>query len=244
MQGDGLMSNPAYQPHFDWATFVKRIGAHLAGAIYYQESYYPWAGAAALGCTGWALWKHPKPTLVSLALLLTAILPVAFIAPRGFDAAFLASLGAVTILGLAIADLLARCGVTRTLTITALPLLLAAGFHFHFMDWDATGLRLETEEISSLARQFRQTVPVMPRGARVRLNHDPLKAEWNSLFLLRLLYNDMSIEVSRPGHEVSGPFYAELDWDPDGGGPGHGVFRRSSLETTNASTAPNTTPSK
>ena len=244
MQSDGLMSNPAYQPHFDWATFANRVGAYLTGAIYYQQSYYPWAGAAALAGTGWALWKHPRPTLVSLALSLAAILPVAFIAPRGFEAAFLASLGAVTIFGLALADLLTRCGATRTLTITALPLLLAGCIHYRFLDWDATGLSLETAEISSLTRQFRQLVPIMPRGAHVRLNRNPLKDEWNSLFLSRLLYHDLSIEVSRPGHKAPGPYDVELDWEPDGGGPGQGVLRRRSLEATKASTAPKTTPSK
>ena len=87
-------------------------------------------------------------------------------------------------------------------------------------------------------------VPVMPRSARVRLNRNPMKAEWNSLFLLRLLYNDMSIEVSRPGHEMPRPYDLEFDWEPDGGGPGQGALRRRSLEATNASTAPKTTPSK
>ena len=76
-----------------------------------------------------------------------------------------------------------------------------------------------------------------------QFTRDPFpQFDWNSLFLARLLYDDPTVKVDRPGRSTAAPYDVVLDWD--GGGPGHGVLRRRSLEATSAKTAPNSTPSK
>lgn len=239
MVRDGLVVNQAYQPSFDLATLFSRLHHFLTLAAY-GESRVIWALLILTGAAAWGLWRDRQATLVSLAIAFIGILPVAFIPQRGLECAYVPFLGIATLLALPVARV-----APQPLAAAALAVLLAGSLH-HFRREKHPEIYLgETEHIMSVARQLRDRQPCLAKGTHVLFLRDPFpQFDWNSYFLMRLLYDDPTVEVDRPGRSRYGPNYdVVFDWDA-GGGPGQGVLRRSSLEATSTSTAPNRMPSK
>jgi hypothetical protein len=185
----------------------------------------------------WSLIYRRRAAVVSLTLLVAGVLPVAFIAQRSLEAVYVPSLGAVILLALPLAHIF-----TRPLPALLAALLLAGGFHHLRRDLDREAHLSEANLIASVSRQLRETAPCLRKGAHVLFRRDPFpRFDWNSLFLVRLLYSDREIVVHRPGRQSEPPEHYDVvfDWDD-----GHGLLRRINRETTRASTAPNNTPSK
>lgn len=121
-------------------------------------------------------------------------------------------------------------------------ILLAGTFHHLRRELNPDIHLVQSRHIASVARQLRQSAPCLRPGAHVLFLRDPFpKLDWDSLFLVHLLYNDREMVVHRPGRPAELPenYDAVFDWDE-----GEGVLRRRIFETTSAITMPKNMPSK
>jgi len=237
MAHEGLAAIDSYTPHFDVATLSSRVTAYLDTAVYGQGRL-PWGLAVLAAASVWSLIRHQRAAVVAMVMLGAGVLPVAFIPQRGLEAVYVPSLGAVILLALPLADLCKQ----RPLAATVAAILLAGTFHHVRRHRRPDDYLAEARHIENVARQMRQGVPCLRPGAHVLFLRDPFpQFEWNSLFLVHLLYGDREIVVHRPGRP-SGPiesYDAVFDWDD-----GEGVLRRRTFETTSAITMPKNMPSK
>ena len=237
MAPQGLGAIGPYTPQIDLATFVSRVGVFLDMSVYGHGRLV--SALAILGvAAGWSLIYHRRAAVVSLVLLFAGVLPVAFIEQRALEAVYVPSLGAVILLALPLSVRL-----TRPLPAVLGALLLAGTFHHLRRDRHPEIHLAEANRIASVAAQIRRAAPCLPPGAQVLFVRDPFpRFEWNSLFLVRLVYNDMTFAVSQPGRPGSGQpvdYDAVFDWDEEGS-----VMRRINRPPTSANRMPKNTPSK
>ncbi len=162
-----------------------------------------------------ALWRRSRPLLFAWFFLLISLLPVAFI---GHYAAFFLylpmagwSLYAAELLAALRRQLMrllnrlpgARCHAAplESASVAALPLLLALFLApWHWCEGAKTLQRFENAQppTRQRAKEMLAFRPTLPRGARVLFIGDPFpKNDYSLVFLLRLLYGDMSIRVER-----------------------------------------------
>ena len=239
MAPGGLGGMEPYAPRFDLATVFSRLDGFLEMAAYGRGGMV-WAFLVLLGATAWSVMYHRRAAVVALVLSGAGALPVAVIPQRSLESLYVPALGVVALLALPLAALCRRSPLGSTVAAV----LLAGTFHQLGSDPDPDGRLAEARHIGDVTRQIRQAAPSLPRGASIHFTRDPFpRFDWNSYFLIRLLYDDPTVKVDRPGRETSATYDVSWDWD-DGGGPGHGFLRRRSLEATRASTAPKSTPSK
>ena len=242
MSTGGLGSMDAYVPRIDWTTFVSHTKAFLSMAVY-GEGRLAWGVAILSASAVWSLIHHRRAALIAVLIMVAGVLPVAFIPQRGLEAVYVPSLGAMILLALPLAAL-----CRQPLPAVLAAVLLAGTFHHLRRDRNTEAPVAEARHIAAVAAQMRQSAPCLAPRSRVLFLRDPFpRFDWNSLFLVRLLYGDQSIEVYRPGR-IDGPpetYDVVFDWDAGAeGGPGQGVLRRIIHEATSVSTTPNTTPSK
>lgn len=236
MAPQGLGAIAPYAPQLDLDTFVSRVSTFLSMSVY-GHGRLVWAVSILAAAAIWSLIYHRRAAMVSLVLLIAGVLPVAFIEQRALEAVYVPSLGAVILLALPLSALL-----TRPLPAVLAAILLAGTFHHLRRDRHPEIHLAEANQIASVSKQMRQAAPCLPPGAHVLFVRDPFsRFEWNSMFLVRLVYNDMTIDVSRPGRLPDQPvdYAAVFDWDADGA-----VIRRINLPPTNANRIPKNTPSK
>ena len=236
MAPQGLGAIAPYVPQLDLATFVSRVRVFLEMSVY-GHGRLIWAASILAAAAGWSLIYHSRAAVVALVLLIVGVLPVAFIEQRALEAVYVPSLGAVILLALPLSALL-----TRPIPAVLTAVLLAGTFHHLRRDRHPEIHLAEANRIASVAAQMRQVAPCLPPGASVLFARDPFpRFEWNSLFLVRLVYNDMTIAVSRPGRLPGQPvdYDAVFDWDPD-----DAVMRRINRPPTSANRMPKNTPSK
>jgi hypothetical protein len=105
--------------------------------------------------------------------------------------------------------------------IAALFLVVAgslAFFHARETPGPLKQFRDHQPDVRALARELRALRPELPKGARILFLDDPFPVgdDWSLLFLVRLLYHDLSLEVgrarpnARPGRE--GRYGLALDY--------------------------------
>jgi hypothetical protein len=237
MVRDGLIVNQAYVPQFDLSTLFDRLGAFLQLAAYGDGREVP-AGLLLAAAAAWGLARCARVSVVALTILFVGILPVAFIPQRGLESVYVPYLGVAILFATPLAAL-----VKQPLAATVAAILLAGTFHHLRRDRHPEGHFAEAAHIMSVTRQLRAAAPYLPKGAHVLFERDPFpQFDWNSYFLVRLVYDDPTVEVDRPGRSRYGPNYdVVFDWDA---AEGQGFLRRSKLEATSVRTTPNRNPSK
>jgi hypothetical protein len=173
---------------------------------------------------GIALWQRSRPLLFAWCFLLVSLLPVAFMAHYAAFFLYLPMVGwslyAAVLLVIArrlLVSLLVRlgrlqAGRVQIVSVVALPLVLALFLAPHHRQEGAKTLRnFENFQLPSrrLAEELIALRPTLPRGARVLfIDHPFAKDEYFLLFLMRLLYGDISITVEEApvGHgQRTGP---------------------------------------
>lgn len=214
---EGLTAISAYRPRYDAATLLARSHGYLAAAAYHIPSATLALEVLLAAATGWTAWRHPRVGAPSAAILFVGILPVAFIEQRGFEAMYVPALGAAILLAMPVAAVLSRARwLTGPVPATLTAILLAGSFHYIHRQLNSTaGERTEADHIMEVSRQLRARVPCLDPHSRLLFLADPFpQYEWNSLFLVRLVYGDMSLEVDRPGRARPGiPYAAKLAWN-------------------------------
>lgn len=215
---DGIALIGSYGPVYDVATFVVRARHYLAEAAYNSPLAMTTLGLLLASGAVWGLAKRRDAGLAASAMLVAGILPVAFIHERGFDAVYVPALGAAILLAVPGAALLARAGLPSPPAAALAAVLLAGGFHYsHRNARLPDGERAEANHVMAVARELRACVPRLAPGARIRFVADPFPQwEWNSLFLVRLVYGDMTLDVDRPGR-IRNPgagYAAVFTWEP------------------------------
>lgn len=218
----GLASISEYRPHYSFTVWLSRSSEYLQAAAYHSPSAAHVLGLALAAATVWTLWRHREAGLVGCAILFAGMLPVSFIGQRGFDAAYVPALGAVVLLALPMAGLLSRLSLDGSIPATLAAILFAGSFHqMNRHQRSPSAERAEANHIMEVSRQLRSRVPCLNPGSRVLFLADPFpQFNWNSLFLVRLVYGDMSLEVDRPDRVRSRdpqPYSATLTWQGEAG---------------------------
>ncbi len=190
----GLAEIEPYSPHIDLTTFLTRVSAFLDMAAY-GHGRLIWAVLILGAATAWSLIYHRRAAVVSLVVLIAGVLPVAFIPQRSLEAVYVPSLGAVTLLALPLSALFAR-----PVPAVVAAMLLAGTFHHLRRDRHPEVHLAEACHIAEVVAQLRRAAPCLPPGAHVLFERDPFpQFDWNSLFLIHLVYNDLTMIVHRPG---------------------------------------------
>jgi hypothetical protein len=210
--GGSLVENPAYRLTISPGHYLHTFHLYLNPLLYQEHVFHdPNTIQLLLAMLGIALWQRRRPLLFAWCFLLVSLLPVAFIAH--YSAFFLYlpmagwSLYAAVLLVIArrlLASLFVRlgrlqAGRVQIVSVVALPLVLSLFLAPHHRRESEKTLRI-FESVQPPSRQLAQELialrPTLPRGARVLfLDHPFAKDEYFYLFLVRLLYRDMSITV-------------------------------------------------
>ena len=208
----GLVENPAYRLTISPVHYLHTLHLYL-NPLLYQEHVFrdPNTIQLLLAMLAIALWRRRRPLLFAWCFLLVSLLPVAFIAHYAAFFLYLPmagwSLYAAVLLVIArrlVVSLLVRlgglqAGRVQIVSVVALPLVLSLFLAPHHRRESAKTLRIfESVQPPSrrLAEELMALRPTLPRGARVLfIDHPFAKDQYFLLFLIRLLYRDVSIAV-------------------------------------------------
>ena len=188
--GSRLMNNPAYGVHLNLG--LSNTAAYLNDLFYLHWGALNAAGAVLIiACLfSIAAMARSKILLFWALFILISPLPVMFIPHRGLYAYFLPVLGW--------AAFAASCTVYLRISQAVAVLLLAGALLFthNRIVWNEA--MPANSMLCELHRGLLARVPSLPLGSRVLLLDDPLPPTWTALMLVRLTYNDLSLNLIRP----------------------------------------------
>ena len=214
---DSLTANPLYRPAISAARYLHTFHLYL-NVLFYQDHFFRDGNTILLmaGMLALAIWRRSRPLLFAWCFILFSVLPFIFLPHYSGFFLYLPMAGWAWY-GATVLEMV-RVRFVKSLPAWALFLavgLVLAPLHLresrHTMQV-FTSAELPTTEMIA---QLRRVQPSLPRGALLYFDSDPFPAKTYSLvFLVRLLYDDLSIQVSRA-----------RDGDPAEGGHFDAVFR-------------------
>jgi hypothetical protein len=197
-----MMDNPAYQPSFTWSAFMDTWRHYMFDLFYGRIRCTPlsivlmWVILLLV-----AVLLRRRALLFAFGYLLVAMLPVAFIPPRGFFAIYLTLPGWYLFLAAA----LVACRDAHTAprlslqvaTFAAVALILIP-LHLRQKPIGSQWVAAAHATVRSVVGHLRDVAGPLPRAAKVLFVSDPYpKDEWMLTFIFRLYYRDVEIRVDR-----------------------------------------------
>ena len=187
----------------------------ISTCLFYQDHFFRDGNTILLvaAMLGLALWRRSRPLLFAWFFVLFSVLPFIFVPHYSGFFIYLPLAGwalyAATVLTML------RESFARAIPPAALFLALALALApLHARESRTTMQVFDSAELptSEMIAQLRRVEPSVPKGAHLFFESDPFPAKTFSLvFLVRLFYHDLTIEVARA---------------KDGDAPGESAFRR------------------
>ena len=198
----------AYNPHPSWAKLMESWAHYLFDLFYGAVKWTPWKVAALWIVLAAAAWLLKRRELwIALALIFVGILPIAFIAERGFYAYYMVLPGWCLFL----AVLLAAIPVRPALTFAILAALLIP-LHRREKPKGMAWVAAESSRVRTVVAHVDEAAGPLPRGARVLFLSDPFeKDDWILTFMFRLHYRDDDIRVDRAQWMKTPPGWSDYD---------------------------------
>jgi hypothetical protein len=204
--GNGLLTNPAYQPVFSWNSFMATSRSFFQQLFFRNESVSSAAVVTVwivLFAIAWAA-KSRALKFAWLFLMLTVI-PIAFIQPRGAPQYYIPYFGWVLYVAAALVEgtrrLLARLPrATWLQPVCSVALFLVVGTAMYFLNarigWaNVTTVSQEGELSRSVVEQVHDLQPSLRRGSKILFRDDPFDQPHQMAFLMCLSYRDASLVV-------------------------------------------------
>jgi hypothetical protein len=192
-----LNSNPAYRPQISASALTANLTVYLRDFTYDATAGPTTLAVVFAAIAVITLALRSRVMLFGLIWFIAALLPIAFISPRGGYVLYLPMMG----LGIWISDALFRLLILVRAPERLLPacaiLTVTVLCIWHAAKWPPDWIpQLTPEWITT--RQFSRRYPHMPRGAKMLFITDPFPREaYDLLFNLRLLYHDDSLTADR-----------------------------------------------
>jgi hypothetical protein len=197
-----MIENPAYRPSFTWTAFMDTWRHYMTDLFYGRVLFTP--GRVVLLWVillGIAAILRRRVLFFAFAYLFIAMLPVAFIPPRGFFAIYLALPG--WYLFFAAALVFARDAIVaprlslQAATFAAVALLLIP-LHIRQKPVGQQWVGEAHQTVRAVAAHLAEVAGPLPRAAKVLFVSDPYpKDEWMLTFIFRLYYRDPDLRVDR-----------------------------------------------
>lgn len=209
-----LAVDDAYRPVIAWARFMQTSG-HFLDELFVANSWF----TPALVVAFWsallliALGTKSKPLLFAWAFIMVTSLPVAFVLPRGASQYYIPTFGCALYAGCALAAIagwLSRVPLRRInvqsywierAAAACLLLAIAWPLYTYYQKIGRHSVYSMSEESPvwmSLAADMRSLRPALPPDARLLFLNDPMLPNVEDMiFLVRLNYDDRTLEVDR-----------------------------------------------
>ena len=218
LTGEGsLIENPAYRPSFSAGRYLDTFHLYL-NPLFYQNDVFrdPNTIQLMIAMLAFALWQKSRALLFAWCFLLLSVLPFIFLPHYSAFFLYIPSVGWA--LYISVALLILRQSLFRSLrrfvpaayqsqrqgqwpvTGIAMFLLLAAGLApAHWAESPRTMQHFQSvqPDVCSMARELRNLQATIPAGSRILFLNDPFPLDYGLLFLVRLLYGDLTLEVGR-----------------------------------------------
>jgi len=209
--------DPLYRPAISAARYLHTFHLYL-NVLFYQDHFFRDANTILIvaGMLALALWRRSRPLLFAWCFILFSMLPFIFLPHYSGFFLYLPMAGWAWY-GATVLEML-RVRFVKSLPSWAL--FLAVGLAlapFHVRESRRTMQVFTSAELptTEMIAQLRQVQPSLPRGALLYFDSDPFPSKtYYLVFLIRLLYRDLSIQVARA-----------KDDDPMEGGHFDAVFR-------------------
>jgi hypothetical protein len=196
----------AYRPVFSLWVYLDRARQLVEQAFYEPDWLGPRAALLALLILITGAFCSRRLALC-LIWMLTGILPIAFIEPRGFSAAYIPLFALALYIAIGLAGAIGHAAgvlriertpraVSAAALLAALCMLSAVQNQYGRIDFEARSA--DARHIRHIYEQFEFVQPKIPEKARILMLDDPFPTEiWNSTFLVTLATQDPVPRVSR-----------------------------------------------
>ncbi len=212
-----LIENPAYRLNVSPNVFLDTFHLYL-NPLFYQDHFFRDPNTIQLITVMliFALWRRRRPHLLfAWFFLLLSGLPVMFMAHYAAFFMYIPSVGwalyiagVITEIGLFLKWLWSRRAEVKLSGRRILPAWQAIAFcamaaflaSVHPAESRKTLAHFYSVQppIKEMSDDLRWLQPALPRGSRIYFANDPFPAsDWGLLFLVRLLYHDMTLEIGR-----------------------------------------------
>ena len=197
---DSLVALPSYHPHISAQAYLLTTRQYLNNLIYSVNGFDNVRTVALFSTLAAIAWLLRDRTLkFCWWFILIGALPIAFIDPRGLYAYYIPMAGLATFLAILIVKAVRR--IENPMACAALFTACAATLaiiHVQNGALDVEHILAEQRHIRDVITQMQNLCPTLPKGGRILFIQDPFEnMEWNSVFLVRLLYRDDSLEIDR-----------------------------------------------
>jgi hypothetical protein len=220
LTGEGsLMENPAYRLQISPGRFLDAFHLYL-NALFYQDHFFRDANTVQLliAMLAFAVWRRSRTMIFAWLFLLLSPLPFLFVQHYVAMFLYIPSAGWALFLASAFVELrhllenLANrvtagkasrfAAASSAALFMALAIALAV-FHSRETPIPLENFKNHQPRVRDFARQLAEAQPEIPKGTRILFRDDPFPVgdDWSLLFLVRLLYHDLTLDVgrSRPG---------------------------------------------
>lgn len=202
---DGVAQIEAYHPVFTWKLFCQSNQRFL-NAIFYTTLFRPWSVLAAWSVILYLALRNQDHRLLLLVVwVVVTPLPLAFIPPHGSGCIYIVLAGWGMIAAMACEALARR--IAREPALAGLPeravvtCLLGAALLYYvdrtagLHDRAVRGYFRNGEKTWNQIEQARTFAMRPPHGSRIALLNDPFPEGWDELFIIKLCWNDRSLQV-------------------------------------------------
>ncbi|MFN7919965.1 MAG: hypothetical protein U0Q16_07705 [Bryobacteraceae bacterium] len=207
-----LLSMASYTPDLRWSVFADHCGYYIQDLAYGRPWHHGTFGWIVIAVLAMGMIARSRQIALGFLLAVIGVLPIAFIDQRGLSQAY------IPIAGLAFAAAVAAsrmgqmlwwifgvlpgsgclCFPVRRFAVAAGMLALLARWHWWNGRLDFEPMFEEGRYIGSVMCEMRRALPKAEHGSKILFRSDPFpQFGWNSLFLVRNIYDDNAIDVYR-----------------------------------------------
>jgi hypothetical protein len=220
---DSLLKHPMYQPHISVDHYLSNYSVYIK-LLSYESIDLSATGTAVLliAMALCAAMLRDRRLIWATAFLLVAVMPIAFIQPRNLFAFYIPAAGwslYAAVLAIRILDFMVKAvcrfvtpgkanaiGCTTGWLTTAGHAALLVGatlwllpLHAKWMNFARPIIHGDQNRNRQYCAQIHELLPTLPPHAYLRFINDPYPADaYSLLFLVRLSYNDRTIQIDRP----------------------------------------------
>jgi hypothetical protein len=193
-----MIENPDYRPHFTWSAFMGGWQHYCFDLFYGFVNFGAWKIVLLWGLLiAIAALVRRREVTFAVAFLFIGILPVAFLAPRGFFAIYL-TLPGWYLFGAGLLAAGRRAVHLPKAALFAAVALILLPLHLRQKPIGRQWVAQAHNSVRCVAGRLEEIAGRLPRGARVLFLDDPYpKDEWMLTFIFRLHYRDDEIRVDR-----------------------------------------------
>jgi hypothetical protein len=215
---DSLTANPAYRPAISAARYLHTFHLYL-NVLFYAGHFFRDGNTILLlaAMLALAVWRRSRPLLFAWFFVLFSVLPFIFVPHYSGFFIYLPMMGWALYAATVLVMLREKAGnaVPAAVLFLSVALVLAP---VHARESRKTMRIFSSAELptTEMTAELQRVQPAVPRGARLFFQSDPFPPRTFSLvFLVRLFYRDLSIEVARAldGDAPAGRYEAVFRWE-------------------------------